>query len=259
MIALLIAAASLGANVDALMQRAEWLAGQQEWSAAVDNADEAVRLDHNNPYRFVHRAVLARRAGLFYLDEAAGLDADNRDASLEKAREYFSSAISDLNRAEAQFNRQGVRSSLPDIWRGLIYHSLGERGLRDTDVAAIVDESNRRSEEADSQPPAQAVQTLKSALDKALPAAENSTSARDNLSRAVQHYSIAVGRAPQWAPAAARREAARSALEEVSNNSEPLNEAITSLQDKLRLKESLLEIEQSRETPPAEEPAPPMP
>jgi tetratricopeptide (TPR) repeat protein len=96
--------ASLG--VDYWAARAQHFADQEEWVAAVDCANEVVRLEPLNPNRYIERAQIRMRAGDLW------------------------DSLRDLSLGEERFNHFGYRSMIPDYLRGEVYYRMAFESLQ---------------------------------------------------------------------------------------------------------------------------------
>jgi hypothetical protein len=177
--------------------RAEQFAAQEEWTAAIENSDEAVRMDHDNPRRYLDRAYIKLKA------------------------RRFAEALGDANRAELRYRRFGTLTMAPPYLIGEVHRlsAMDAAALNQANVALVNAEFELQRIERDIQtpaPPAGATEeeqdrvrqerlTLLTDLlqqtdaqrEESYSVWETVSASNDSLKQAKESYSIAIGRLPQ--------------------------------------------------------------
>lgn len=239
--------------------RAQTLLEQEEWTAAIDNADEAVRLDLYNPQRYIDRAEMKRRAGIAFLQEAKGLKdhEEERGEAKKTADDFLFSALQDASLAEDRCSRGNVRSGVPNYLRAQVFDLLAEYDRSRVDPSKVlnatvqtnpkevadkalaeVEELNLPSPEATR---LKAIQVLSSAARELTDASTALNgpvaalkAARASYKQAAQHYSLAFSRSPELADAQALREAARASVKEIDTQLRALNAELERWSDEIQ-------------------------
>jgi tetratricopeptide (TPR) repeat protein len=231
---ILLTLIALGGSPDYWALRAEQFAVQEEWIAAIENADEAVRLDHANPQRYLDRAYIKLRA------------------------RRYAEALGDANRAELAYRRFGIQTMAPPYVRGEAYRlsAMDAADLNEANVLLGVAgfELQRMEEEAAAPGPApqeteeeqqQAqrerlvsltarLRELEAQREQARLLWEQLSASNESLKQAQENYSIAIGRLPASPhPYAGRKlaEEAFQANQAVLDKAEQILEKADSLYD----------------------------
>jgi hypothetical protein len=203
---------ALAGSPDYWAGRAEQFAAQEEWTAAIENADEAVRLDHANPRRYLERSHIKLKA------------------------RRFAEALADANRAEMRYRRVGMQTMAPPYASGEIYRlsAMTAADLNEANVLLGIAEFELKRIENELRAPLPApsdtaeeerkarqgritfltarLQEIDAQREQVRSRFERLSASNDSLENAKESYSIAIGRLPPSPHPYAGRKLADEAL-----------------------------------------------